>query len=863
MNRKKIFIASLAMLVVGLFLGEVCRAISEEILRDYAQNGITIYQQLCTELGGDVSVCNANLPQATIEAMESAGVKERAEQNIERYKYAEEQTGIPWQAVAALHYREAGMASDRSISNGQRLAATGTCYVNVDKITICSDPNQDAKEAAEHLISMAKWVYDVDLTASSTVEEWGQAFLAYNRGVIYKRNGVDWKESPYPMNGFDEEHALWMQRPWVENTAPMYLTGRDLNVGALAIFAYLCGSGNSSTTVSSSASSGSTTLNSDITLIGDSIAVGSGDKLRLKFPGSFFTMVISRHPTAKGMCSDDEGGLAILKKIVSKSGTIATQNTSGTCTTITIDENSLKDNVVWELGANAVGATEATIEEVISEVGNRNLFLVTPYDGNNQVAINSIAEMYRSVAERYDNVYVVDWNAEMQDGGAATYLSSDKVHPNSAGQDLLVELIAEAIEGAQDCTIDIKSDAYQERLSNLHKFNQSYYKKVGTWWNYTMCVKDYQSKKISGHGCGVMSLYAAYYMFTGKNLDDEVFFTNLRSAMQQDGYIGSECDGTNEEGYGEKTEELTGIKLEKVWGDCGVDCYKDDYWNLIVEQLQKGNKILLATAGSGVGGSSEFAGNYHATMLDHYDASRDMVYFFDPVYENYHDGIEYASNSSDGAYVSREAMEKYIRPISGYAMIYKDSSCYNICESVGGSETTPIYPLDDDSIDIPCARGTTDYDTYVNPSWRGKKISIRLCKVDNLPSNGQDDPGFAIVNSRVSGAFYALAARAQSEGVDLIASSSFRTYERQHQFCYDYGWCATGRAAQPGSSMHELGLAVDFNGTCGFGVSPASCDATGSKISLWLRDNVEDFELYRPLTNEAWHVQPLLDGGGS
>ena len=61
--------------------------------------------------------------------------------------------------------------------------------------------------------------------------------------------------------------------------------------------------------------------------------------------------------------------------------------------------------------------------------------------------------------------------------------------------------------------------------------------------------------------------------------------------------------------------------------------------------------------------------------------------------------------------------------------------------------------------------------------------------------------------------------------------------------------------------MHELGLAVDFNGTCGFGVSPASCDATGNRISLWLRDNIEDFELYRPLSNEAWHVQPLLDGG--
>ncbi len=646
------------------------------------------------------------------------------------------------------------------------------------------------------------------------------------------------------------------------STYIFYTFPPDSELGSGDPFGYFENNTPSAASTETSSSSSSNPLSKDITLIGDSIAVGAGDKLRAKFPGSFMTMVISRHPTAKGMCDGDEGGLAILRKIVGGSGTVITQSVSGNCESVTIDSNSLKDNIVWELGANPVGADKSTMEAVVSAIGKRKLFLVTPYDGNNLSSTNAISDIYRNLAEEYDNVYIVDWNKEMLNGGASKYLSSDGVHPNSAGQDLLVDLIMKAIEGAQECEMDTNASSYQDRLQNLWRFKQA----SGTWKDYYSCPSSGNPKggtgKISGCGCGIMTAYAAHYMFTGQHLDDEAFFTDLRNAMKEDGYIGSGCCGTGETGWGEKSESLTGMKMEQLWGGCGVDCYDDSvHWDMIVNELKKGNKILLGNAGAKYGGLSKFASGYHSTLLDHYDESTDRVYYFDPGYNYVYSGMDYMSNPQNGAYVNREAMKNYIRSYSGWAVTYKDNSCYNICEPVGGSETTPIYPLDEDSVDIACAAGTTDMGTYNNPSWKGKSISIRLCRVDNLTSTGQDDSGFAIVNSRVSGAFHALAERAKSTGVNLVASSSFRTYERQYQFCYTYGWCAIGRAAAPGNSMHELGLAVDFNGTCGFGVSPSSCDASGNKMSLWLRDNTEAFELYRPLSNEAWHVQPLLNGG--
>ena len=185
-----------------------------------------------------------NLPAETIEYLDNAGVKDLAEQNMERYTYASEQTGLPWQAIAAVHFMEGGMRSNASILNGQEIGTTP--YTNVDGMTIYPDANQDALEGAKHLIEMAQEVYGADLLNSPTIEDWGNAFVAYNRGYMYKDAGNTWDESPYAAAGMDEDHPIRMQFLYADScyrgTCYNSLAGNYTNrPGAIAVMTYLGG----------------------------------------------------------------------------------------------------------------------------------------------------------------------------------------------------------------------------------------------------------------------------------------------------------------------------------------------------------------------------------------------------------------------------------------------------------------------------------------------------------------------------------------------------------------------------------------------------------------------------------------------
>lgn len=181
-----------------------------------------------TALGG-------TLPQATVEYLDGRNIEERAKENQERYLYAQKQTGVPWQVMAALHYREAGMNPNSSISNGAPLGSG----VNVDGVHVVSDANQDATNMANHFKRLALGVYNIDVVShldEMTVDDWGQAFLAYNRGYLYRNQGVSYTQSPYVMNGLDENH---MNMQWTNADT---VSGVDGNkAGALAVLEYLEG----------------------------------------------------------------------------------------------------------------------------------------------------------------------------------------------------------------------------------------------------------------------------------------------------------------------------------------------------------------------------------------------------------------------------------------------------------------------------------------------------------------------------------------------------------------------------------------------------------------------------------------------
>lgn len=184
--------------------------------------------------------------------------------------------------------------------------------------------------------------------------------------------------------------------------------------------------------------------------------------------------------------------------------------------------------------------------------------------------------------------------------------------------------------------------------------------------------------------------------------------------------------------------------------------------------------------------------------------------------------------------------------------------------------TRPVGDITRPSVDLMCAPGTTDIgtnDAYIN----GRKIPIRLCSVDDLPSSSETSTpgskfflkgaaGHAIVNARVSGAVVALVEDAAAHGIHLRANSSFRTMAQQQDTCaHDLsGGCQKGDytyVAQPGYSNHQAGAAVDFTGTSVSGKDV--CDSTRAKdpkSRVWRFLNSDALRFgFRQYAPESWH----------
>ena len=136
---------------------------------------------------------------------------------------------------------------------------------------------------------------------------------------------------------------------------------------------------------------------------------------------------------------------------------------------------------------------------------------------------------------------------------------------------------------------------------------------------------------------------------------------------------------------------------------------------------------------------------------------------------------------------------------------------------------------------IPCAEGTTDAGTYLHPT---QGYTIRLCET-----------GLGKVSSLISAKVLALIAAAKQSGI-VLTGGGYRTYEEQIEMRKTNG-CAdimttppskcTVQTAIPGTSMHERGLAVDFD----------NC-MEGSTVWNWLVANGSKYGFYN-LPAENWH----------
>lgn len=151
------------------------------------------------------------------------------------YKRVAEAEEIPWQFVAALHYRECGNDPNRSVWAGQPVGSVNWDHGDVKGTTL----EADARSAIQHFKMKARTVYGIQIGMNNTLEELKHAFVAYNRGKMYKDANQSVDTSPYAMNGFDHAHENMV---WPDSAAEPAST-RGLNNNAMGALVIVVGLG--------------------------------------------------------------------------------------------------------------------------------------------------------------------------------------------------------------------------------------------------------------------------------------------------------------------------------------------------------------------------------------------------------------------------------------------------------------------------------------------------------------------------------------------------------------------------------------------------------------------------------------------
>lgn len=160
---------------------------------------------------------------------------------------------------------------------------------------------------------------------------------------------------------------------------------------------------------------------SSVTIIGDSITVGSTSQLQSKLPQVKIDAEVGRQFTT---------GIDIAKSI------------------------DLRKIVVFALGTNNNALTSSQVEEIINIVGpERNLYFVTNY-GNYDYTNNN--QLLNDAASNNSNVNIIDWSGAVSID-PSKYISSDGVHPTDAGRTLFANLVYNAITASNltsnGCTV--------------------------------------------------------------------------------------------------------------------------------------------------------------------------------------------------------------------------------------------------------------------------------------------------------------------------------------------------------------------------------------------------------------------------
>ncbi len=172
-----------------------------------------------------------------------------------------------------------------------------------------------------------------------------------------------------------------------------------------------------------------------------------------------------------------------------------------------------------------------------------------------------------------------------------------------------------------------------------------------------------------------------------------------------------------------------------------------------------------------------------------------------------------------------------------------------VTDSVALPVTTPAGDSDivggSDTTSVPCAAGT---DKGVADGYQKKQlVKIRICLVDG-----------ATVNSQISARVKAMIDAAKASGITLTFNSTFRTMDEQKYLynCYKTKACNGGNeAAEPGTSNHQMGFALDIDIQPGSDPTRTACLANPSKYPKfqWLEANAATFGFSGKVKSECWH----------
>jgi hypothetical protein len=165
-------------------------------------------------------------------------------------------------------------------------------------------------------------------------------------------------------------------------------------------------------------------------------------------------------------------------------------------------------------------------------------------------------------------------------------------------------------------------------------------------------------------------------------------------------------------------------------------------------------------------------------------------------------------------------------------------------ESGGAQTTTPTGDPGQDTSNLPCPAGTEEGGVFQDyAAGRTPTVKIKICGIPGAI------PASSGVNASTAANALAMINAAKSTGLNL-AGSSFRSYDRQKELRVAHG-CSSDSAsasscspptAKPGSSMHEVGLAIDFS----------NCSSKSSACHQWLLSNAANFG-FKNLPSEPWH----------